>query len=169
MQKVMLNRLKWLSLCLIFETVLLSMDIQTKYLQENFRGIQHLGIPVTNLDTSVNFYSRLGFIRILASQVDVPEENDRIEVAFMEQKGIVIELYQVTRQARKELITRNDGHVDHIAFDVADVEKAFNELKEADFEMVEDKPVFLNFWERGCKYFAVRGPDGEKLEFNQIL
>jgi catechol 2,3-dioxygenase-like lactoylglutathione lyase family enzyme len=145
------------------------MNIQTSFLEGNFKGIQHLGIPVTNLETSVSFYTRLGFKRILASTVEVPEENDRIMVAFMEQKDIVIELYQVTLQARKELITRKDGHVDHIAFDVEDVDKAFTELKEANFEMVEDKPVFLNFWERGCKYFAVRGPDGEKLEFNQIL
>ena len=76
------------------------------FLQGNFKGVQHLGIPVTNLETSVSFYSRLGFKRILASKVEVPEENDRIVVAFMEQKGIVIELYQVTLQARKELITR---------------------------------------------------------------
>jgi catechol 2,3-dioxygenase-like lactoylglutathione lyase family enzyme len=143
--------------------------METTFLQGNFKGIQHLGIPVTNLEASVSFYTRLGFSRILASAVEVPEENDRILVAFMEQKGIVIELYQVTLQARKELITRSDGHVDHIAFDVADVEKAFKELKEAGFKMVEDKPVTLDFWERGCKYFAVRGPDGEKLEFNQIL
>jgi len=145
------------------------MKTDTTFLQGNFKGIQHLGIPVKNLETSVDFYTRLGFKRILASHVEVPEEDDRILVAMMEQKGIVVELYQVTRQARKELVTRSDGHVDHIAFDVADVEKAFTELKEANFEMVDDKPVFLNFWDRGCKYFAVRGPDGEKLEFNQIL
>jgi catechol 2,3-dioxygenase-like lactoylglutathione lyase family enzyme len=143
--------------------------METKFLQGNFKGIQHLGVPVTDLETSVSFYSRLGFKRILASAVEVPEENDRIVVAFMEQKDIVIELYQVTQQSRKELVTRKDGHVDHIAFDVADVEKAFAELKEAGFEMLEEKPVRLNFWERGCRYFTVRGPNGEKLEFNQIL
>ncbi len=143
--------------------------IQPTLLEGNFKGIQHLGVPVTNLETSVNFYVRLGFNRILSSVVEVPEENDRELVAFMEQKGIVIELYQVTLRARKELVTRKDGHVDHIAFDVADVEKAYADLKEANFDMVQDKPVFLNFWERGCKYFAIRGPDNEKLEFNQIL
>ena len=145
------------------------MNSDTIFLQGNFKGIQHLGIPVTSLDASVSFYNRLGFKRILASRVEVPEENDRIVVAFMEQKDIVIELYQVTKQSQKELITRKDGHVDHIAFDVEDVDKAFLELKEANFEMIEDKPVRLNFWDRGCKYFTVRGPDGEKLEFNQIL
>ena len=139
------------------------------YLDGNFKGLQHLGVPVTNLRASVDFYTQLGFQRILATLVDVPEENDTVHVAFMEQKGVTIELYQVTKKELSALRSRKDGHVDHIAFDVADVNKAFEELKAAGFEMVEDKPVFLNFWDKGCSYFAVRGPDGEKLEFNQIF
>ncbi|MEQ8218574.1 MAG: VOC family protein [Arenibacter sp.] len=141
----------------------------TPFLQDNFNGLQHLGLPVSNLKASLEFYESLGFKRVMDSHVDVPEENDTILVAMMEQKGVIIELYQVTKNDLLELKSRKDGHVDHIAFDVADVEKAFNELKEAGFIMVEEKPVFLNFWEKGCKYFAVRGPDGEKLEFNQIM
>jgi lactoylglutathione lyase len=105
----------------------------------------------------------------MASQVDVPAENDSILVAMMEQKGVIIELYQVTQKEMNKLKSRKDGHIDHIAFDVADVEKAFQELKEAGFTMVEEQPVFLNFWEKGCNYFAIRGLDGEKLEFNQIM
>ncbi len=143
--------------------------MQTTVLEGNFKGIRHLGIPVTNLENSVRFYTGLGFRKIHAAVVEVPEENDRELVAFMEQKGIVIELYQVTLRASQELRTRKDGHVDHIAFDVADVEKAFEDLRAASYEMVHDEPVFLKFWEQGCKYFAIRGPDGEKLEFNQIL
>jgi lactoylglutathione lyase len=34
---------------------------------------------------------------------------------------------------------------------------------------MEDKPVFLPFWKKGCKYFNILDPDGERLEFNQIL
>lgn len=139
------------------------------FLQDNFNGLQHLGLPVSNLKASLKFYKSFGFKRVMDSHVDVPEENDTILVAMMEQRGVIIELYQVTKKDMIELKSRKDGHVDHIAFDVADVEKAFNELKEAGFIMVEEKPVFLNFWEKGCKYFAVRGPDGEKLEFNQIM
>jgi catechol 2,3-dioxygenase-like lactoylglutathione lyase family enzyme len=143
------------------------MDTHNNYLQGNFKGLQHLGIPVTNLGISVDFYSRLGFNRILAAHVD--EADGRVLVGFLEQKGVVIELYQVTDKEREEIKSRKDGHVDHIAFDVADVEKAFHELKAAGFEMVQEKPVFLDFWEKGCKYFAIRGPDGEKLEFNQKM
>lgn len=145
------------------------MNEDPKYLKGNFKGLQHLGIPVSNLQNSVSFYTRLGFARIMASHVEVPEENDRIVVAMMEQNNVVIELYQVTKKEQEELRKRNDGHVDHIAFDVSDVDKAFLELKMNNFDMIEDKPVFLQFWESGCKYFTVRGPDGEKLEFNQIL
>ena len=138
-------------------------------LEGNFRGLQHIGLPVTNLQVSVDYYSRLGFSRILDSRVHVPEENDNIFVAMMERSGVVIELYQVTMMQREELIGRNDGHLDHIAFDVIDIDKAYSELKNSGFTMVEKEPVFLNFWKNGCRYFAVRGPDGEKLEFNQIL
>jgi lactoylglutathione lyase len=141
--------------------------MQNTFLQDNFRGLQHLGIPVTNLETTVEFYTRLGFNRKHSAYVD--EKDGRVLVAFMEQGGVLIEFYQVTEMERDEIRQRRDGHIDHIAFDVADVEKAFRELKEANFEMIQEKPVFLNFWDKGCKYFAVRGPDGEKLEFNQIL
>lgn len=145
------------------------MNQATTFLQDNFNGLQHLGLPVSNLKASMEFYESLGFKRVMSSHVDVPAENDTILVAMMEQKGVIIELYQVTKNEMLELKSRKDGHVDHIAFDVNDIEKAFNELKAAGFTMVEEKPLFLNFWEKGCKYFAIRGLDGEKLEFNQII
>jgi lactoylglutathione lyase len=99
----------------------------------------------------------------------VDEPGGRVEVAFMEQRGVVIEFYQVTEPEREEIRSRKDGHIDHLAFDVEDVDEAYKELKEAGFEMAEPSVKYLAFWKRGCKYFAVRGPDGEKLEFNQIL
>jgi hypothetical protein len=68
-----------------------------------------------------------------------------------------------------EIRNRKDGHIDHVTFDVSDVDKAFLTLKEASFDIVEEQPVFLPFWEKGCRYFNILGPDGERLEFNQIL
>jgi 4-hydroxyphenylpyruvate dioxygenase-like putative hemolysin len=97
------------------------------------------------------------------------EESDAILVAMMERQKVIIELYQVCRKDLKELRSRKDGHIDHVAFDVTDIDQAFNELKDAGFEPIQEAPVFLDFWEKGCKYFAIRGPDSEKLEFNQIL
>jgi fructose PTS system EIIBC or EIIC component len=49
-------------------------------------------------------------------------------------------------------------------------DKAYAEVRAAELEILEEAaPVFLPFWSRGVKFFTVRGPDGEKLEFNQIL
>ena len=64
---------------------------------------------------------------------------------------------------------RKDGHVDHVAFDVADLDKTFAIMKDAGYNIIEPAPVFLQFWKNGCKYFNISGPDGERLEFNQIL
>jgi lactoylglutathione lyase len=54
--------------------------------------------------------------------------------------------------------------------DVKDVDKAYAELTAAGFKALEpEAPVFLSIWEKGTKYFTVRGPDGEKVEFSQIM
>jgi catechol 2,3-dioxygenase-like lactoylglutathione lyase family enzyme len=143
------------------------MESNVRFLEGNFRGLQHLGIPVTDLSRTIDFYTRLGFNNIHRNHVDEP--GGRVEVAFMEQRGAVIEFYQVTETEREEIRSRKDGHIDHIAFDVEDVDEAYGELKEAGFDMAEPCVKYLAFWKRGCKYFAVRGPDGEKLEFNQVL
>jgi catechol 2,3-dioxygenase-like lactoylglutathione lyase family enzyme len=69
-----------------------------------------------------------------------------------------------------EITARRDGHIDHIALNVLDIEAAYAEIRAAGLEILEpDVPVFLPFWAHGVKFFTVRGPDGEKVEFNQIL
>ena len=35
--------------------------------------------------------------------------------------------------------------------------------------MIEEAPVFLHFWKKGGKYFNILDPDGERLEFNQVM
>lgn len=88
---------------------------------------------------------------------------------MMQQNQIIMELYQLPESDLAGIRNRKDGHVDHVAFDVSDVDQAFAMLKEASFQVIEDQPVFLPFWKNGCKYFNILGPDGERLEFNQIL
>ena len=82
---------------------------------------------------------------------------------------MIIELYQMPENQLPEIINRKNGHVDHIAFDVDDIQTTFELLKNNNFTIVENGPVFLKFWNKGCKYFNVLGPDMERLEFNQII
>ena len=129
--------------------------------------IQHIGLPVTALKISEAFYEKLGFANVMASGFD--DRGGRGSVAMMQRGGMILELYQMPEAELQAIRNRKDGHIDHIAFDVDSIEDTFRALKDAAFSVVEEEPVFLPFWKNGCKYFNVLGPDGERLEFNQIL
>jgi 4-hydroxyphenylpyruvate dioxygenase-like putative hemolysin len=90
-------------------------------------------------------------------------------MAMMQQGAMIIEIYQMPPKELEEVRSRGNGHIDHIAFDVSDIDEAFIELKNAGFNVIEEAPVFLPFWKNGCRYFNITGPDKERLEFNQIL
>jgi len=129
--------------------------------------LQHIGIPVSDVAVSENFYKKLGFSKAMKSQFD--EEGEKGTCVMMQNGEIIIELYQLPERKIKEVKERKDGHVDHITFDVDDIDIAFDALKEGAFNVLEKEPVYLPFWSKGCKYFNIVGPDGERLEFNQIL
>jgi catechol 2,3-dioxygenase-like lactoylglutathione lyase family enzyme len=129
--------------------------------------IQHIGIPVTDLNRSQQFYEKLGFKNVMGSTFDY--KGAKGKVAMMQRGDMVLEIYQMPEKELAEIRNRKDGHVDHIAFDVDDIDVAFAALKKASFQITEEEPVFLPFWEKGCRYFNILGPDGERLEFNQII
>lgn len=132
-----------------------------------FTAIQHIGIPVTDLKTSEAFYNKLGFANVMQSHFNF--NGDTGHVIMMQKENMILEIYQMPEAELAEIRMRKAGNIDHIAFDVADIDAAFRELKQASFRIVEEAPLFLPFWKNGCKYFNVLGPDGERLEFNQIL
>jgi catechol 2,3-dioxygenase-like lactoylglutathione lyase family enzyme len=136
-------------------------------LNNNFNGLSHIGIPVTDLERSRRFYARLGFQEAMSA--GFIENGEPGQCVMMRRGLVIVELYQLPQGTLVEIKARGDGHVDHVAFAVNDIRTAFQELKGLGFETIELEPVFLNFWEHGCWYFAIRGPDGEKLEFNQIV
>lgn len=133
----------------------------------NLTRIQHVGIPVADLVGSEAFYNRLGFTNVMSSTFQ--HEGGEGKVAMMKQGDIIIEIYQMPDVALDEIRARLDGHIDHVAFDVEDIDVTFELLKKEGFNIIEESPVFLAFWHKGCKYFNITGPDGERLEFNQIL
>lgn len=130
-------------------------------------GWSHLGIPVTNLGKSKKFYEDLGFAQVM--NAEIRKEEGTIEVAFMEFQGFQIELYKLFGDDLEAMSLRKDGRIDHIALDVVDIEKAFEELKKANFDIIDAELNYLSFWDNGVRYFTIKGPDGEKIEFNQIL
>ena len=135
--------------------------------QLTITGIQHIGIPVTNMHSSQAFYQRLGFANVMQATFD--EKGEPGTCVMMQRGHMIIELYQLPESGLNEIRSRRNGHIDHVAFDVPDINAAFAALKEAGFNILEPEPRFLQFWANGCKFFNITGPDGERLEFNQIL
>jgi catechol 2,3-dioxygenase-like lactoylglutathione lyase family enzyme len=129
--------------------------------------IQHIGIPVSNLDVSEAFYKSLGFESVMTSTFQHNGNEGR--VAMLKSGDIIMELYQMPEPELSEVRRRKNGHVDHVAFDVKDIDTVYETLQAAGYSIFEPAPVFLPFWEKGCKYFNIAGPDGERLEFNEIL
>jgi len=132
------------------------------------RGIQHLGIPVTRIDRSSLFYQRLGFTVEFSTTLQESDGNTR--VAMLRTGSLTIELYEPPADMAREVAGRSDGHIDHVALDVMDIDAALREIRSMGLPVLEENPpVTLPFWKKGVKYFTVRGPDGEKVEFNQVL
>ena len=141
--------------------------ITTENMKLSISRVQHIGIPVTDLARSEAFYQSLGFENVMSSSFEFNGDTGR--VVMMKSGDVIVEIYQMPEKELAAIRERKDGHVDHVAFDTNDIDLAFETLKKAGFNVLEPAPVFLPFWKNGCKYFNIAGPDGERLEFNQIL
>ena len=132
-------------------------------IKDNVTGFQHLGLPVTNLEKSKRFYAQLGFTEVMATTL--PAEGAEILVCMMTLGSFMLELYQLDGHELAEIADRFDGHIDHLALDVNNIEATFEAVRAAGLDSIEGAPAYLPFWEKGIRYFVVRGPDGEKVEF----
>ena len=133
----------------------------------DLRRIQHVGIPVVDPGESLSFYGRLGFVPVM--QAPFSQENGDGECWMVRKGDITLELYRLPECELEEVAGRGHGHIDHIAFDVDDIDSVFAELKGQGFEMEEPRPRALAYWEKGCRFVNVIGPVGERIEFCEII
>ena len=119
-------------------------------------GVQHLGIPTADIESSIRFYLGLGFSQIYATQ------NGASKVVFLKLKDLVVEIWEGSA-------TGLSGSIDHLAIDVTDIEAVFSAVTGAGLPAIEGEICELPFWENGVRYFTVYGPNAEKVEFIQKL
>ena len=124
-----------------------------------YTGIQHIGIPSSDLNATVDFYKKLGFELIQEEYL----EDVKCKVCFLKLKNLVIETYDSNEAAMKS------GAVDHIALDVNDIGAAWDFVKKEGFNLLDNDIVGLPFWSKGIKCFKIEGPNKERVEFCQIL
>jgi len=141
-------------------------------LEGNFRGVRHVGIPVVDIDKTQKWYRDiLGFKLVHSCVVSV--KGDKVKLTFLELGDLQVELYQSIDETSEKIKTRGNGHIDHFAINVLDIDKAMNDVLEKGAVLdknTSDRPVLNPSWPPdGSKYVFLKSPNGEKVEFNQRL
>ena len=113
-------------------------------------GLQHIGLPTNDMKATVAFYEKLGFT------VAYRTMNNGEEVVFLKHGSLCIESYE-NGQAKKI-----NGAIDHIAMDVEDVEKAWEEVKALGITPIEDRDPGTAFLGKRCPLFQHIRPEPGK-------
>jgi len=128
-------------------------------------GLNHIGVIVRDIEVSKKFYTGVLDCKVENDRVIEKEDGD-VKISFVSNGNLCIELIQEAG----EYTCTPDGIVAHIAFNCRDIDSCFEELKSRGAEMITPEIVDLpHFFDRGCRYFLFKGPDGETLELNEIL
>ncbi len=116
-------------------------------------GVAHIGIPTNDLDKTIAFYKKLGFVSALETVNKAAGER----VAFLQLGDLMIETCENHRAAEKA------GAIDHVALATTDIEAAFAAAKEAGMHLLHSSIQSLPFWENGVRFFMVEGPNKERI------
>ena len=120
-------------------------------------GIQHVGIPTKDMDATKKFYEDLGF------EAAFETVNDEARVCFLKMHNLVMEVYESEDAAGKI------GAIEHVAIDVTDIEQVYKEICDKNMNTLQDEIHFLPCWDKGVRFFTIKGPNEEKIEFSQFL
>lgn len=124
----------------------------------NVNGLAHIGLHVSSIARSKAFYTE-----VLGFAVDFETVTaGGTALCFIKNNDCMIELIE------QPDLHHADGFFEHVALKVENIEAAVATLKshgyETEFE-IREMPMIYN----GIKMVMFRGPDGERLEFNQFL
>lgn len=103
------------------------------------KKIEHIGIAVKNLEESIQLFEKL----LGTNCYKIEEVQDqKVKTAFFKVGETKIELLEATSPdspIAKYIEKRGEG-IHHIAFEVEDIEKKLVELKELNFQLIDEKP-----------------------------
>lgn len=120
---------------------------------------QHSGMPARDLDETIEFYTKkLGF------ELAGLFMNGANRCAFLRYGHLTIEAWE------GDPAPMTTGAINHWALDTPDIEAAFENAKALGLRLKDAEIQSIpSFWERGIRYFNVYGPNGETIEFCQIV
>ncbi|MBT1175535.1 VOC family protein [Bifidobacterium sp. LC6] len=120
---------------------------------------QHSGMPTEHLDETIEFYTKVLGFELLGV---FPNGENRC--AFLKYGHLTIETWE------GDPAPGIAGAINHWAFDTPDIEAAWANAQELGLTCRETEIQSIpTFWEHGIRYFNVFGPNGETIEFCQIV
>ncbi|MEM9351918.1 MAG: VOC family protein [Planctomycetota bacterium] len=145
-----------------------------------FRNLAHVGITVADMERSLRFYTELLNAEIildttvsspgLSRTVSVPDAE--LHIVLMQLGNTVLELIDYAHQTGQRILADNSqpGAM-HVAFEVNDIDAAYQELTERGVEFNAPPYTFTDDdgpGVAGIRIAYFRDPDGNQLEMVSV-
>lgn len=125
-------------------------------------GHDHVGIATNNLEETVQFYTDILGFEVFSECV----EEDGTQIKFLRKGNLKYEVFQPPQKIPEDQTRK----IDHMSFISNDIEKDYSYFMKQGYKCTTEGIQSLkNVWGKGCRYFKIKGPGGEEIEFNQIL
>ena len=118
--------------------------------------IEHMGIKVSSLDASIEFYTKVIGLTLLHI---IGEPGDQLRLAFLAFQGQTSVEVELIESLWGEL--PEEGKVSHLAFTVSGIEDEYRRIAELSL----DGQTPIRQLANGSRFFFFNGLDGERLEF----
>lgn len=122
------------------------------------RKIEHVGIRVSALEDSIEFYERVIGLKLLRTMGEVDAPLRLAFLAFPGQEDMEIEL--VWKREGEDL--PSEGRVHHIAFTVNHINEEYARIAKLGLSGLDPE---IRTLPNGNRLFFFSGPDGERIEF----
>lgn len=101
--------------------------------------IHHVGVAVSDLDESIRLYTSTFGAELVKRAVS---DNEGLEAAFIRTGDGEIELLRPTRDESPvgKFLARRGPGLHHVAYAVADIERALDEARAAGLELIDQEP-----------------------------
>lgn len=123
------------------------------------RKLDHIGLAVTDLEASKNWYCDVLGFEVIGHFYD-----GDVPVYFIKSGETVYEMFEL--DIPKEV----QGKINHISFRSEDIEADYAYCVEQGYTIctngIEGIP---SFWDKGSRFFKLLSPTGEQVEFCQVL
>ncbi|MBQ0146197.1 MAG: VOC family protein [Lachnospiraceae bacterium] len=126
------------------------------------RKLDHIGLQAVNSEEDAKWYmEKLGF----TLKGKFKSSRGEFYTWFVTNGPVTYEISQ-----NENLDPTVKGKVDHIAINSTDIEADYKLCVDAGLEVItKGIEAIPSRWERGCRYFKVKSPNGEAVEINQDL